>query len=338
VDKVALVHQQYRVLQANLDFSMDSFTGDSSGGILLQEFWDKTLEEKTIIVCTAEILHQCLRHSFVRMVQINLLIFDEAHHAKKNHPYARIIKDFFATLEEKNQERPRILGMTASPVDAKTNMYIAAAQLEGLLHCEIATIDDADAFAKAAINKPKEGFIEYWNMDSPFETDLWRKLHQVVGENPAFGRLFGYSKQCTTELGRWAADRVWQLWLTKEEAEWIEAKTERDFNSMQSSQPISVLDAKRKAVRQAHDMVANYPFQKLELGWFCLSDKVLKLVEHLKKHFDPEGDKCVIFAEQRLTVALLADLFKQPVLSLQGYRPGKLVSIRALGQSCFDID
>ncbi|KAI0396321.1 hypothetical protein F5Y17DRAFT_456050 [Xylariaceae sp. FL0594] len=325
VDKVALVHQQYRVLQANLDFSMDSFSGDSSGGILVHEFWEKTLAEKTIIVCTAEILHQCLRHSFVRMDQINLLIFDEAHHAKKNHPYARIIKDFFAPLEENRQERPRILGMTASPVDAKTNMYIAAAQLEGLLHCEITTIDDAAAFAKAAISKPTEGFIEYWNRNGPLETELWRHMHRLVGDNQGFSRLFTYSKECTSELGRWAADRVWQLWLTKDKAVWIEARTERDFNVARSSEPISVLDARRKAVRQAREMILNHPFPKLEVDWSGLSDKVLKLVEHLRDHFDPERDKCVIFAEQRLTVALLADIFSQPILSLRGYRAGKLM-------------
>ncbi|KAI1817969.1 hypothetical protein GGS20DRAFT_598297 [Poronia punctata] len=325
VDKVALVHQQYRVLQANLDFPMDSFSGDNSWGILAPDVWNKLLAEKTIIVCTAEILHQCLRHALIRMDQINLLIFDEAHHAKRNHPYARIIKDFFASAEEKHQERPRILGMTASPVDAKTNMAEAAAKLEGLLHSEITTISDAKMFSRVDINRPTEGFIEYRNTDAPFETALWKTLHPLVGGNRAFNRLFDYSKKCTTELGRWASDRAWQLWLSKEEAELIEAKTERDFNAVKSYRPVAVLDAQREAVQKAYAVVVGYPFAKLELDRFCLSDKVIKLIEHLRKHFDPEKDKCIIFAEQRLTVTLLADLFKQPILTLQGYKSGKLM-------------
>lgn len=219
MDKVALVHQQYRVLEANLDFPMDSFTGDSGGVIYTQEFWDQTRNEKTTIVCTAEILNQCLRHSFIRMEHINLLIFDEAHHAKKNHPYARIIKDFYAALENTDHKRPRILGMTASPVDAKTNVHVAAAQLEGLLHCEIATVDDPTVFLRAAIGKPTEGIIEYQSIDVPFETVLCQRLRQMAGRNPAFSRMLTYSRACTTELGRWAADRVWKLWFTKEEAE-----------------------------------------------------------------------------------------------------------------------
>lgn len=47
-----------------------------------------------VIVCTAEILYQCLMHSFISIDQINLLIFDEAHHAKKNHAYARSVLEY----------------------------------------------------------------------------------------------------------------------------------------------------------------------------------------------------------------------------------------------------
>ncbi|KAI1420974.1 hypothetical protein F5Y12DRAFT_790634 [Xylaria sp. FL1777] len=328
VDKVALAHQQYSVLEANLDFHMESVTGDSGGVIYTREFWSQMIDKKTVVVCTAAVLHQCLCYSFIRMEQVNLLIFDEAHHAKKNHPYARIIKDFYATLEESNCKRPRILGMTASPVDAKTDVHVAAAQLEGLLHCEIATVSDPAVFSRAAINKPTEGLIEYQNMDISFETVLWKRLHQVVGQNRAFTKMFTYSRTCTTELGRWAADRVWKLWLTEEEANRIEAKTELDFSQMELLRPVLVLDAEREAieaVRHANQLIKEHVFAKLELDRFYLSHKVIILIEHLKEHFDPATDKCVVFAEQRLTVALLADLFQQPDLRLRGYKAGRLM-------------
>ncbi|KAI0541575.1 hypothetical protein GGR58DRAFT_510891 [Xylaria digitata] len=328
VDKVALVHQQYRVFEANLDFPMASFTGGSGGVIYTRQFWNQIRDEKTVVVCTAEILHQSLCHSFVRMEQVNLLVFDEAHHAKKNHPYARIIKDFYAPLEKSGHRRPRILGMTASPVDAKTNIHVAAAQLEGLLHCEIATVSDPTVFSKADINKPTEGFIEFQNMDVTFETVLWQRLHQFVGQNRAFSRLFTYSRECTTDLGRWAADRVWKLWLTEEEAHRIEAKTERDFSQMVSLQPVAARNAERvaiEAVRQAYQLIKGHVFAELGFDHFHLSHKLIKLIEHLNEHFDPKTDKCVVFAEQRLTVALLADLFQQTDMSRRGYKAGILM-------------
>lgn len=56
-----------------------------------KEKWRKLFAENKIIVCTADILQHCLSHSFIRMSEVNLLIFDEAHHAKKNHAYARYL-------------------------------------------------------------------------------------------------------------------------------------------------------------------------------------------------------------------------------------------------------
>lgn len=41
----------------------------------------------------------------------SIIVFDEAHHAKNDHPYARIIKDYVETC----LNRPMLLGLTASP-------------------------------------------------------------------------------------------------------------------------------------------------------------------------------------------------------------------------------
>lgn len=56
--------------------------------------WAEYFKDNMVIVCTADIMHQCLLNSYVRMEQINLLILDEAHHAKKDHAYARLVMDF----------------------------------------------------------------------------------------------------------------------------------------------------------------------------------------------------------------------------------------------------
>ena len=107
--------------------------------------WTKHISENEVIVCTAEILNQCLMHSFISIDDINLLIFDEAHHTKKNHAYARlvssttqyirfawrpnisarIIKDYYLAQNDP-EKRPKIFGMTASPVDAREDVIQAA--------------------------------------------------------------------------------------------------------------------------------------------------------------------------------------------------------------------
>lgn len=58
------------------------------------------------------------------MKDMNLMCFDEAHRAKKDHVYARIIRDFY--VHEAVEDRPRVFGMTASPVDARVDVVAAA--------------------------------------------------------------------------------------------------------------------------------------------------------------------------------------------------------------------
>lgn len=89
VDSVTLVFQQHHVLSCNLDQKVAFFCGEMDCDLWTKETWTKHFNENMVIVCTADVLYQCLFHAFISMAQINLLIFDEAHHAKKNHAYAR---------------------------------------------------------------------------------------------------------------------------------------------------------------------------------------------------------------------------------------------------------
>ncbi|KAI1770739.1 hypothetical protein F4818DRAFT_455509 [Hypoxylon cercidicola] len=331
VDKVALVFQQYEVLKANLDHPVQRFHGDLGGVTSTFDFWKQKLEESMVMVCTAEILLSCLHHSFVKMEQINLLIFDEAHHTKKNHPYARIIKDFYASLEEKEQIRPRILGMTASPVDSKTDVTTAAAKLEGLLHCDIVTVADASVFTRSSLNRPVEDFLEYSVPPVPFETPLWQKLYKLVGHNEVFTKLFTYSRDCTSELGRWCADRVWKMCLTEQEAQKMEARTEMNFMSGKVHLPMAALDAERAAVREAYEMVAAHTLPEPKRDLFHLSSKVETLIGALRKHLDSDQNKCIVFVEQRLTAMLLADLLKQPTINMLDIKFGMLLGASSNG-------
>lgn len=89
VASVTLVYQQFSVLDANLDHKVTRLCGADGVDRWNHSKWLEMFAENKVIVCTAEILFQCLSHSYLSMKQINLLIFDEAHHTKKNHNYAR---------------------------------------------------------------------------------------------------------------------------------------------------------------------------------------------------------------------------------------------------------
>ena len=119
VEKVTLMLQQFMALRANLPYDIENISGHYKPEDWKTTHWESVLERNDIIVCTAAILHQALMRSFVRMDQINLLIFDEAHHAKKDHTYAKIMRDFYKDSSSAAKSRPRIFGMTASPIDVQ---------------------------------------------------------------------------------------------------------------------------------------------------------------------------------------------------------------------------
>jgi endoribonuclease Dicer len=67
------------------------------------------------LVCTAQVLLNALRHGFLSMALLRLLIVDECHHAHGRHPYRQIMNEFYHTADA--AARPAVFGMTASPIN-----------------------------------------------------------------------------------------------------------------------------------------------------------------------------------------------------------------------------
>ncbi|CAK5264309.1 unnamed protein product, partial [Mycena citricolor] len=72
-----------------------------------------------------------------RDAQFSLLIFDECHHARKNHPYSQIMREY---IETRVDLRPKIFGMTASPVWDVKNVQKSLADLERTLDAKVVAV------------------------------------------------------------------------------------------------------------------------------------------------------------------------------------------------------
>ncbi|KAI9847076.1 MAG: Dicer-like protein 1 [Sclerophora amabilis] len=310
VDCVTLVFQQHAVLECNLDQKVERFCGEMGCDFWSKGTWERHFSENMVIVCTAQVLYDCLMHAFISMDQINLMIFDEAHHAKKDHAYARIIKDFYIAGSD-GALRPKIFGMTASPVDAKVDVVQAAKQLETMLHSQIATTSDL-SLLQTMVHRPQEQVAQYEVLAAPFETDLYRRLKAAYGGIDVLARSFRIAKDASSELGSWCADLLWSFVLAEAEGAKLEAKTERLFLSREvKNQSVEALDEDIAYLREAREIIRNHQFREPQSNELDLSSKVRLLRDYLVQRFKaPTEDKCIVFVQKRYTARALAELFQ----------------------------
>ncbi|KAF1994791.1 dicer-like protein 1 [Amniculicola lignicola CBS 123094] len=310
VDSVNLVFQQANVLRCGLDQQVVGVCGAMGASLWQQPTWEKHFKNNMAIVCTAEILVECMMHSFITISQVNLLIFDEAHHAKNNHPYARLMREYYVN-EPDVTKRPRIFGMTASPVDGKDNVRRAATDLETLLHAKIATASE-DTLIANNIVRPVEEVASYPRLREPFETALYQALHSRYGHIGAFAKFFNASKQLSAELGAWASDRYWLFAISEEESNKIERRQTQRFYRQQRDETAETLDRDIAQLREAAEYVRQHEFRPATRTPEDLSPKVLELLRRLDGYYCRTGDSLsIIFAERRGTVRLLQMIISQ---------------------------
>lgn len=85
----------------------------------------------------AKKFYDLLMHGFIKIDEIDLIVFDECHHTDQEHLYNLIMKDFFFhkfNPMDPAQRRPKIIGLTASPIKQKIERQkVIADDIEVLL-------------------------------------------------------------------------------------------------------------------------------------------------------------------------------------------------------------
>lgn len=66
------------------------------------------------------------------------MVFDECHHTRKNHPYNCILREYFQV--HPSSQRPKIFGMTASPIWNTKNPLGSLAELEANMDAKVIAI------------------------------------------------------------------------------------------------------------------------------------------------------------------------------------------------------
>ena len=169
--------------------------------------WQKQFNENNVLVMTAQIFLNLLSHTFIKLSQVNLLIFDECHHAKKKHPYRQIMQ-FFIGCE--TEDCPKVLGLTAAVVHRKVkaqNIESEIKELECTLRstCETSQDEEIEKFAA----KPTEEVVTFSNNSIDNDLDiLVKRLQEVITPGIDLLPELKDCEEALLELGPWAANRL----------------------------------------------------------------------------------------------------------------------------------
>ncbi|KAI8332965.1 putative dicer-like protein [Choanephora cucurbitarum] len=237
VDRVPLVFQQANVIKSNCDARLKEICGDMNVDTWAKKTWRDIFEHSDICVLTAEIFKSTLQRGFLSLEEVCLIIFDECHHAVKGHPFNMIMYEFYHRWEVDKSLKPKIFGMTASPIySSKTEVMLNITKLETNLDCRVFTAKNTLELQQS-VRKPFELIREYSMRpiddlpppNNKYRTPLPQELKRVELRYPETNlakaitnkiRGIGGFYQCqatadyiSNNLGPWCSDRIWKVML-----------------------------------------------------------------------------------------------------------------------------
>lgn len=173
---VPLVKQQANYIRAHTDLEVSPFYGELNVDSWDKHDWYDKFNRNKVLVMSCQIFLDMLNRAVIKPRQINLLIFDECHHATKNHPYRQIMK---VIGDAPHEDRPRVLGLSASLLAKKVKMKAGELEkgvrdLETALMSTARTSQDLKEVAKYA-TQPEEDILYYSCMVDE-KTEILKRL------------------------------------------------------------------------------------------------------------------------------------------------------------------
>ncbi|GAA5925102.1 hypothetical protein JCM10213_000533 [Rhodosporidiobolus nylandii] len=338
-NSVPLVHQQANALAHNTSLRVGKLFGGLRVNLCSASEWACNFEHYDVLVVTAQLILDSLAHGFLRMDQIDLLVFDEVHHGKSNHPFAAIIRDFYRRAPA--DQRPRILGLTASPLDSNAGIE-EARKLEELFDAKLVT---APAETRRELDdmvaKPTVLQVDYEPSPAYERTELCQAvLDSVVVQDDDFKRYLEAADAILPALGPHAADMVWHRAVDRykkfiplpPESE-DQDENDNPADARDADHADSKMQKKRKAADKAErkrmnkelnekvveDMKRELPQwtravddHKPSLHYHALSPKLQKLIDVLKGCKAGKDRFCgIIFVNRRIDALIIAHILQE---------------------------
>ncbi|PKA57540.1 Endoribonuclease Dicer like 4 [Apostasia shenzhenica] len=330
---VPLVRQQATVIEKSTDFKVRYYVGNKKH---LKDHveWNTEIEQIEVLVMTPQILLHNLRHCYIRMELIALLIFDECHHAQAHtrHPYAQIMKEFY---KPSTTNCPRIFGMTASPIVGKgrsnqLSYTKCINSLEKLLDAKVHSVNETFELEGVCASPDVKVYLfgPVKNSEASFKSSFCRKLDVIYYELTCMlreknsdsverrkeikllSRMHDNLIFCLKNIGLFGAVKAVQILSNSEGCNLTDGKIHSTLNYDRLCN--QYLDMARSVLNfniYNDDGVSDsFPLEKLKEPFY--SQKLLLLINVLLTYRLKDNIRCIIFVKRIIVARLLAYILK----------------------------
>ncbi|XP_055622059.1 endoribonuclease Dicer [Toxorhynchites rutilus septentrionalis] len=164
VNTVALAKQQAEFIGRNVPYATSIYTSDRNVDTWKQDQWLAEFAKYQIIVCTCQILLDVMKHGYLSLKHINLIVFDECHHGVGDHPMHGVMEQF---LRVPKSEQPRVIGLSGMLLYKELKLVEQVApqleRLENTFYATIATVGSVDEYTEVCkfSTNPSELLLSY---------------------------------------------------------------------------------------------------------------------------------------------------------------------------------
>ncbi|CRK96714.1 CLUMA_CG009933, isoform A [Clunio marinus] len=184
VNTVVLANQIHHEIKNMLGLKVACWNSETRKTTWSKERYQNEFENHQVFVATAQLFLDAIKHSFISIQQINVIIFDECHHGRLNHPYHELMK-MFKYIDPLDQ--PRVVGLSGMLIGISSSVNETTVKdelkvLESTFLSTIVTVHRLEEYKNVLLysTNPTENFITY-NMLEPCDlaTQLIAKVDNI---------------------------------------------------------------------------------------------------------------------------------------------------------------
>jgi endoribonuclease Dicer len=176
VNTVCLGQQIADQVKTTLGLEVAFWCSETRNKSWSKERYELEFGKHQIVVATAQLFLDAVKHSFISIQQLNVIVFDECHHGRMNHPYHELMK-MFKYIPPHLQ--PRVIGLSGMLIGISSSISEDSveqelASLESTFLATVVTVHRLQDFKNVLIysTHPTESFLKYRGTERCTLTEL----------------------------------------------------------------------------------------------------------------------------------------------------------------------